>query len=129
MMERTPPPAASRGALLVIVALLAIGFALTIAAFYPGYMTVDAEWVYKTRSGPFGDWQSPVMSILWRWIDPIAPGPMSMLLLMTLLYWAGFGLVAFTVSRHSRWLGIAVMLLAFTPPAFFFIGLIWRDIL
>ncbi len=27
------------------------------------------------------------------------------------------------------WLGVATMVLAFTPPAFFFAGLIWRDIL
>ena len=69
------------------------------------------------------------MSVLWGWIDPIAPGSISMFLLMALLYWGGFGLIAFTVARNNRWLGIAIILLAFTPPAFFFIGLIWRDIL
>ena len=129
-MDRTHPPAASRGASIVIVALLVAGFALTMAAFYPGYMTIDAEWVYKAIKGDLGDWQSPVMSVLWGWIDPIAPGSMSMFLLMALLYWGGFGLIAFTVARSQPvarhchrccW--------HFTPPAFFFAGLIWRDIL
>jgi hypothetical protein len=128
-MDRTHPPAAFRGASIAIVALLAAGFALTMAAFYPGYMTVDAEWVYKAIKGDLGDWQSPVMSVLWGWIDPIAPGSMSMFLLMALLYWSGFGLIAFTVARSHAWLGIATVLLAFMPPAFFFAGLIWRDIL
>src|SRR5262249_4722603 len=32
-------------------------------------------------------------------------------------------------ARRSPWLGLATPLLAFMPPAFFFIGLIWRDIL
>ncbi len=30
-----------------MVALLAAGFALSLAAFYPGYMSIDAAWVYK----------------------------------------------------------------------------------
>jgi hypothetical protein len=113
---------------IAIAALLAAGFALTVAAFYPGYMTIDAEWVYKAIGGELGDWQSPAMSVLWQVIDPIAPGPLSMFLLMALLYWGSFGLVAFTVARYAGWLGVATMLLAFTPPAFFFIGLIWRDV-
>jgi len=52
-----------------------------------------------------------------------------MFLLIASLYWLGFGLLALTVVRHSRWLGIATPLLALTPPAFFFVGMIWRDIL
>ena len=36
------PSAASPGASIAIAALLAAGFALTMAAFYPGYMTIDA---------------------------------------------------------------------------------------
>ena len=112
-----------------MVALLAAGFALSLAAFYPGYMSIDAEWVYKANIGDLGDWQSPVMTVLWRLIDPIAPGSMSMLLLMLLLYWGGFGLVALTVARAAGWLAVATMVLAFAPPAFFFAGLIWRDIL
>ncbi|MPZ36618.1 MAG: hypothetical protein GEU95_00915 [Rhizobiales bacterium] len=114
---------------IAIVALLAAGLALSLAAFYPGYMSVDAQWVYKATLGALGDWQSPVMSVLWHVIDPIAPGSMSMFLLMLLLYWGAFALVAFTVARTAGWLGVVTMLLAFTPPAFFFVGLIWRDIL
>jgi hypothetical protein len=125
----TDLPRSSAGARIAIAALLAAGFALSIAVFYPGYMNIDAEWVYKAISGERGDWQSPVMSVLWGLIDPIAPGSLSMFLLMAVLYWSGFGLVAFTVARHAGWLGIATVLLAFTPPAFIFIGMIWRDVL
>lgn len=123
------PPRSSAGLRVVIAAMLTSGFALTIAVFYPGYMNIDAEWVYKSISGGLGDWQSPVMSVLWRVIDPIAPGSMSMFLLMAVLYWGGFALVAFTVARYAGWLGLATALLAFTPPAFIFIGMIWRDVL
>ncbi len=126
MSER---PHASAALRVVIAALLTAGFALTIAVFYPGYMNIDADWVYKGISGMRGDWQSPVMSALWGFIDPIAPGSMSMFLLMAALYWGGFALVAFTVARYAAWLGVVTVLLAFTPPAFVFIGMIWRDVL
>ena len=131
-MQQDNPPAARAGVSLVsftILTLLAAGFALTLVVFHPGYLTVDAWWVYKAISDGLGDWQSPAMSVLWRVIDPIAPGSLSMFLLMAALYWASFGLVAFTVARHVRWLGVVTVLLAFAPPAFFFTGMIWRDVL
>jgi hypothetical protein len=114
---------------IAIAVLLVAGFVLSLAVFYPGYMTVDAEWVYRAIKDGLGDWQSPAMSVLWRVIDPIASGSVSMFLLMLLLYWGGFGLVALTVACHARWLGIATVLLAFAPPASFFAGIIWRDVL
>lgn len=131
-MERARPPAASRGVSLVpiiILTLISAGFALTLVVFHPGYLTIDAWWVYKAITDGLGDWQSPAMTVLWRVIDPIAPGSLSMFLLMALLYWASFGLVAFTVARHVPWLGVVTVLLAFAPPAFFFTGMIWRDVL
>jgi hypothetical protein len=131
-MERTNPPAASSGVSLVsfsILTLLAAGFALTLVVFHPGFLTLDAWFVYKAITGGLGDWQSPAMSLLWRVIDPIAPGPLSMFLLMALLYWASFGIIAFTVARRVPWLGIVTVILAFAPPAFFFVGIIWRDVL
>jgi hypothetical protein len=128
-MDRANPSAASGSVSLAIVALLVAGFALSLAVFYPGYMTVDAQWVYKAITGGLGDWQSPVMSLLWSLIDPLAPGSMSIFLLMVLLYWAGFGLTAFTVACRAGWLGVATALLAFAPPAFVLVGMIWRDVL
>jgi hypothetical protein len=128
-MDRASPPAVSKSVSIAVLALLAGGFALSLAAFHPGYMTIDAEWIYKAPLNGLGDWQSPVMTVLWRAIDPIAPGSMSMLLLMLALYWSGFALVAFTVARAAGWLGVATMVLAYSPPALFFAGLIWLDIL
>ena len=112
-----------------ILALISAGFALTLVVFHHGYLTLDGWYVYKAIGGRLGDWQSPVMSVLWRVIDPIAPGSRSMFLLMAVLYWASFGIVAFTVARHVPGLGIATVILAFAPPASFLIGVIWRDML
>ncbi|MCC6891129.1 MAG: hypothetical protein IT536_21590 [Hyphomicrobiales bacterium] len=125
----TTRPRVSRLAVGVTAALLAAGFGLTIMVFDPGYMTIDAGWVYRAISEGLGDWQSPVMSLIWQAIDPIAPGSRSMLLLLALLYWTGFGIVAFTAARQAGWLGPLTIVLALTPPAFVLVGMIWRDVL
>jgi len=119
----------SRTALLV-TAMTAAGFVLTLYVFYPGIMTFDARYVYQDiAKGFFGDWQSPVMTYLWSLIDPIAPGPASLFLLTAALYWLAFGLLALTMARRSPWLALLLPLLALSPPAFVFVGIIWRDVL
>src|SRR4029077_12678090 len=115
---------------LSIVALTAIGFGLTLLVFYPGVMTFDARYVYDDmKRGFLGDWQSPVMTVLWAAIDPIAPGSASMFLLGATLYWLACGLLALAIARRSVPLAVALLLLALSPPAFVFVGIIWRDVL
>jgi hypothetical protein len=115
---------------LLIGALVVAGFGLTLLVFYPGVMTYDAKFVYEDiAKGVLGDWQSPVMTVLWELIDPIAPGPGSMFLLIATSYWLAFGLLAFSLTRHSVWLAVLLALLALAPPAFVFVGIIWRDVL
>jgi len=113
-----------------IGAMIAAGFALTLYVFYPGVMTYDARFVFEyATKGTMEDWQSPAMILLWRWINPVAPGPASMFLLMVKLYWLAFGLLAYTLARHSFWLAVVLLMLALSPPAFVFQGIIWRDVL
>src|SRR6266850_1452313 len=130
----TPEPAAALrapgSAKLAIAVFTAAGFALTLLALYPGYLTNDATFVYGfIKEWRFGDWQSPVMSLLWWLIDPIAPGTGSMFLLVATLYWFGFAVAAVAVARRSAWIGMAVPLLALMPPAFMMLVMIWRDML
>lgn len=113
-----------------VTLLAACGFVLTLFVFWPGVMTYDALYVYKAiAEGGVGDWQSPVMTALWGLVDPIAPGPGSLLLLNAALYWSGFALIGTTLARRSFWLGVIAVLLAFMPPAFMFVGIVWRDVL
>lgn len=115
---------------LAILLLLTAGCALTVLVFQPGYMTADAGYLYDDmRAWTLKDWQSPAMGLLWRLIDPLAPGAWSMFLLIAALYWLGFGVLALTVARRSAWLGIATPVLALAPPGFFLLGMIWRDVL
>src|SRR5215470_14123123 len=124
------PMAASAGAITLIATLAALGFGLTVLLFFPGYLTNDATYVYQyMRDWHFGDWQSPLMSMLWWVIDPIWPGPGSMFLLVAFAYWLGFALVGLALARRSALLGIVVPLIALTPPSVMMLGMIWRDIL
>jgi hypothetical protein len=115
---------------LSVVGLTVAGYALTLRVFYPGVMTWDAWYVHgDIAKGELGDWQSPVMVKLWALIDPLAPGAASMFLFIAALYWLAFAVLALALARRSRWLGSAVLVLALAPPAFEFVGIIWRDIM
>jgi hypothetical protein len=126
--DRSQP--ARRRLYLAVAALIAAGYGLTLAIFYPGIMTYDAKFVYEDiAKGVLGDWQSPVMTVLWGAIDPIAPGSASMFLLIATSYWLGFGLVALALARRSSRLALLLPVLALAPPAFCLVGIIWRDVL
>ena len=115
---------------LAVAALIAAGYGLTLMIFYPGIMTYDAKFVYEDiAKGALGDWQSPVMVVLWDLIDPVAPGAGSMFLLIATSYWLGFGILALALARGSTRLALLLPPLALMPPAFVFVGIIWRDIL
>jgi hypothetical protein len=115
---------------LPVIALALACYALTLRVFYPGVMTWDAWYVHgDIAKAEVGDWQSPVMVKLWAVIDPLAPGAASMFLFIATVYWLAFALVALTLARRSSWLGILALVLALAPPAFEFVGIIWRDVL
>lgn len=112
-----------------VAALIAAGYGLTLLIFYPGVMTWDAKFVYQDiAKGFYGDWQSPVMTWLWGLIDPIAPGSASMFLLIATLYWLGFALPSFALAARGHRRALLLPFLALMPPAFVFVGTIWRDV-
>ena len=118
-----PPAPLSRVPFLSVVALIAAGFGLTLLVFYPGIMTYDARFVHEyIAKGIMEDWQSPVMILLWGWIDPIAPGPASMFLLIVTLYWLAVALLALTLARRSVWLAVVLVLLALVAAGLCFPG-------
>lgn len=127
--ERGVMAGASRPRTVAALTLCVLGYALTLYVFYPGVMNYDARYVHSyIGQYPLGDWQSPLMTLLWALIDPIAPGAGSMFLLIVSLYWFAFALLALSVARRS-WAALALPLLALSPPAFVLLGVIWRDVL
>jgi hypothetical protein len=120
----------AHGAMVLVCVMACAGLVLTILVFYPGYLTRDATYIRGyLQTWYLGDWQSPLMTIVWWLIDPISPGTGSIFLLTATLYWLGFAIAALAVARLSGGLAIAAVLLALAPPAFMFLAMIWRDIL
>ena len=130
MPRRDDGPESFWPARLAVIALLLAGYGLTLLVFYPGVMTYDGKYVYEDiAKAVWGDWQSPAMIALWRVINPVAPGAASMFLLIIAAYWLAFGLLAMAFVRRAILLAYLLPLLALTPPAFVFAGIIWRDVL
>jgi hypothetical protein len=123
--------AAAHHRAVVLVGMMACaGLALSILTFFPGYLTRDATFVRGyVQTWYLGDWQSPLMTIVWWLIDPLSPGTGSIFLLAAVLYWLGFAITASAVARLSTGLAMAVLSLALAPPAFMLLAMIWRDIL
>jgi hypothetical protein len=130
MPRRDDGPESFWPARLAVIALVLAGYGLTLLVFYPGVMTYDGKYVYEDiAKAVWGDWQSPAMIALWRFINPVAPGAASMFLLIITAYWLAFGLLAMAFVRRAILLAYLLPLLALTPPAFVFAGIIWRDVL
>jgi hypothetical protein len=129
-MQRSPDAERAKRRRLMAAGLAVAGFGLTVLIFYPGIMTYDAKYVYEDiAKHTLGDWQSPVMTVLWGLIDPIAPGSSSMFLLTAAAYWLAFGILGCTLAGRSARLGVLPPLLALLPPAFVLVGVLWRDVL
>ena len=109
-------------------ALAALGFALTLAAFYPGYMSPDsmANWL-GGRLWVFKDVNGPVMTALWGLIDRVVPGPAGMLVLQNLVFWAAPAIYWRATWRRSLVLGVCLASLAFMPQIWSQMSTIWKD--
>lgn len=100
--------------------LAAAAAVLTIAAFWPGYMSVDsAAQLEQARYGIRDTGHPPLLSILWRPVDSIIPGPGGMLAVQAGLYWLGVALL----SPSAAWL-----LAGLLPPLAGVTGVVWKDV-
>lgn len=83
---------------------------------YPGYMRADAvNELADSRVGDFTDWQSPVLTELWRILGRVFAGPAPLYLLQGGLLVVGtFALARLVVAeRKAAWIAAAVLLF---PP-------------
>jgi len=117
----------SPGAVLASVAATFLGIAVTVACFYPGYMSPDSvDQFAQARSGVFTDWHPPVMSFIWRLTDKVIPGPFGMLLLNNLLLWAGLGLICYRCLGRAA--APATLALGLFPSVFGLSSTVWKDV-
>lgn len=114
---------------LSLVLLAGLGFAITIAAYYPGLVTFDSIWQFnQSVSGAYMDHHPPIMAWVWSLVIRAIPGPFGMLLLQVSLIWLALLLIADGAARRGArhaWLIIAI---GFLPPVIGIEGEIWKDI-
>lgn len=126
---------AARGQRQLIAATLvcALGFCISLAINYPGFLTYDSvEQLLDARTGAYTDWHPPLMAAIWGVLDRIVPGSLGMLVLQSALVWVGTALLVrawFSGAGTSpAWL-VAPAIVVLLPPVFSFSGAIVKDIL
>ena len=69
------------------------GFLLTLAAFWPGYLSWDSayQW-WQARGAPLDPAHPPVMVHLWRAVRTVLPDPGGMLAVQAAVWWAAIAL-------------------------------------
>src|SRR5687767_2684643 len=106
--EDSPPPGEPRAGSVWFSAVLAalFGLAVTVAVFYPGYMSPDSiSQLMQGRRGLYSDWHPPVMAWVWGMVDRVVAGAAGMLMLHNVLFWSALAVVACLRFRR-RWLAV-----------------------
>jgi hypothetical protein len=132
----TPKPpkrawlARSRVEWLTIGALALVGFFVVWWVYRPGFMSRDSVvQLSQARSGAFGDDHPPIVSLIWRPLDRLWPGPIGMLILFDALFWLGLA-VFFRLLRWPLWArSCGLLIVGFQPAVFMLLGTIWKDTL
>jgi hypothetical protein len=102
---------------------------LTIALFYPGYMSPDSvEQLRQARFGVTSNAYPPLMAYIWRVTDTILPGPAGMLVLQNAVFWTALaGMARLAVSSTMLQI-VFVAIAGFWPPTFCTLGTVWKDV-
>lgn len=119
---------ANRG-LFACLATGAVGCALVLASFYPGYMSNDSlEQLSMARSGRLVSWHPPVMTLLWGQIDRVWPGPAGLVLLHNLWFWCAAALLSSAAFRRTPFAVLSTAAFGLLPPVFALLGTAWKDV-
>jgi hypothetical protein len=90
-----------------------------LAFWFPGEAGPDSEVQYaQAVAGRFDDWHPPIMAWLWSILRLVADGDGPMFCFQVVLYWLGFGLIAFALARAGRSLAAWAMLGVALFPSF-----------
>jgi len=113
-----------------IFALCSVLWLATVASWWPGIMTWDAEVQYgQALSGEYTDWHPPIMSRLWALFLPFVHGSAPIFLIHVVLYWSFIALIANALAKIERVRGaFATIAIAALPPFFAFNGVIFSDV-
>lgn len=107
--------------------IVAIGFFISLAAFFPGFMSNDSLVQYsESKTLIFKDWHPPIMSWLWSILNLPFDGPEGLLIFNLLLLWGSLYIwhEHFSDKKYA-WL---ILLIGFFPWVINFSGVLWKDV-
>jgi hypothetical protein len=131
MALRAPALFVPRSELVAAAVLALSGFGLSAYLFFPGIATHDALAVYdQAHAWSFGDWQPPLLGIIWVALEPIFGfGPGAILLPVLACYWLGIFFFFVALRRMGARTAWLIFVVAVLPPVFAPLGIIWRDVI
>ena len=107
--------------------ILVVGWIGLLLYAYPGFMSFDSvSQLEQSRSGFYLDNHPPAMAALWHCMELLVTGPVGMLVLQTVAFFAGVYLL-FATRMSRRRAAIAAVLLCWCPPIANTMSVIWKD--
>lgn len=104
-------------------------FALHIALFYPGMMSVDSVGIYSDAlKNAYSLHHPPFMGFTWHYLDKIYKGPALMYLFNMALLWSFTCLLSFKIFK-DKYIRILCLLIPFVPHVLVYSGWVWKDII
>ena len=110
-------------------AAAALGAALVLWVFWPGYMSWDSayQW-WQARNNQFDSVHPPLMAMLWQLTDRGVEGPGGMLALQVVLLWSALALFASTLRLPAAGRAFVVLFLGLWPPLLAMQPHVWKDL-
>ena len=105
-----------------------LGFALSVAALFPGWLSYDSSFQFwQVRTGEFSNLSPVVMTALWSVVHALVPRASALFVLHLALYWAGLALLATALWRGAAARCAFIAGTGFLPPAWVILGHLWTD--
>jgi len=110
-------------------AAAALGAALVLWVFWPGYMSWDSayQW-WQARNNQFDSVHPPLLAMIWQLSDRVVEGPGGMLALQVLLLWSALALFASALRLPAAGRAFVVLFLGLWPPLLAMQPHIWKDL-
>ena len=116
---------------IVTAAFILGGFAVTLAANWPGHLSYDSILqLQQGRAGLYNNWHPPVMAWLLGLGDAVLPGAGLFVALDSILAFGTLILLLSLKPEGATWLTAAIALVGVLLPQFLlYQGLVWKDVL
>ena len=107
----------------------ALGAALVLWVFWPGYMSWDSayQW-WQSRHDQFDSVHPPLLAMIWQLSDRVIAGPGGMLALQVGLLWSALALFAAALPLPALPRALVVLFLGLWPPLLALQPHVWKDL-